>query len=515
MSRRLWLSTGLVSVASLLSRLLGVYRDHLYAVIFGAAGGSGIFSLDTYYAAFRIPDFLYSVLMYGAISAAFLPLFSAHKARGAHQEAWHFASAVLSLLTVIVICFAVVFGLFAGQIVPLLTPGFTGEKLAITVSLTRIMLFSTVFFSVSSLFQSVSNSFHRYLSYAIAPILYNLSLILSAWFFAPQYGVSALAWGVVIGAFLHMFVQLPTMYLCGFRFRLHFGWRRDDVRQLFFLTIPRVFGIVTSQVNVLVETIIASTLVAGSLTVFNYALNIQSLPVGMVGLAVSVVSFATFAEFAATKAYKDFLHTVTDRIQKILFLVVPAALGLFLLRDQVIQLIFVGGAFTPEDARVTADVLIFLLPGVIAQSLIPLLSRALYALNNTILPVLAGVLSLAVNVVVSLFVVYVLHFGIGGLALSNTIAAFVQIVALAFFFNWYFRRSSDGVLFRFFAWGKIAKIFSASAVMGVVVFFLSSTVFAMSAGLGWFALLGATLAVVCCGAGVYFGMHKLLRLAFK
>lgn len=515
MSRHLWFATGLVSIASLASRFLGVYRDHLYAVIFGAAGGSGIFSLDTYYAAFRIPDFLYSILMYGAISAAFLPIFSAHKAKGAHTEAWQFASAVLSLLTVIVIFCALIFGFFADTIVPLLTPGFTGEKLAITVFLTRIMLFSTVFFSISSLFQSVSNAFHRYLSYALAPVLYNFSLIVSAWFFAPQYGVYALGWGVVIGAFLHMFIQLPTMYFCGFRFRFHFGWRRSDVRRLFVLTIPRIFGTLTTHVNVLVETIIASTLAAGSLTVFNYALNIQSLPVGMIGLAVSVVSFATFTDFVATHAYRDFLHTIADRVEKILFLVIPAAVGLWLLRTHIIALIFVGGAFTIADADLTAAVLLFLLPGVIAQSLIPLFSRALYALNNTFLPVLAGIFSFVINVCLSVYFVYSIHFGITGLALSNTVAAFFQIVLLMFFFRWYFPRATGHSARHFFTWRPFFATLFASTVMGVAVFFANHFLTPFLNGVSWIALLGVTMSITFGGAGVYFMVHKLLLLAFR
>jgi len=201
----------LLGISNLLSRILGLVRDHLLGTTFGALSGSGLFDLDTYYAAFRLPDFLFNLLIYGTLSAAFVPIFVQYLKKDKIEEAWKFASSVMNIAIVLIFAVCAVVFIFAPWIVPVFVPGFGDERLALTIQLTRIILISPIFFTVSAVFQSIQNSFKTFFFYALAPLVYNLSIIGGIIFLSPRYGVIGVAWGVVAGSALHALVQVPSM----------------------------------------------------------------------------------------------------------------------------------------------------------------------------------------------------------------------------------------------------------------------------------------------------------------
>lgn len=416
----------LLGVSSLLSRLLGIYRDHLFANIFGAGKLIGIFDLDTYYAAFRIPDFLYNLLIYGTISVAFIPILTVYFKKKQEKEGWEFAGTVLNLLLILLLGVSFLVFIFAPYLVKVVVPGFTGEKLEITIKLTRIMLISPIFFGLSSIFQGIQNTFKSFFYFSLAPIFYNLSIIFSVLFLSERYGVYGITWGVILGAFLHFAVQCPKVFKLGFRFKWAFDYQREDVRKMARLVLPVIVGISVTQINLLVTTLIGSTLAAGSITIINYAFNLNSLPLGIIGISLAVAAFSTLSELAVEEDSKQFVQELKKRINQILFLIIPSMMGLFLLRFEIVSLILKGGEFGLKETVLTANTLAFLVIGLFAQSLIPLLARAFFAYHNTKTPVLIGVWAVVFNIAGSLFFTRVFNWGVYGLALAGSLASILN-----------------------------------------------------------------------------------------
>ncbi|MBN1258687.1 murein biosynthesis integral membrane protein MurJ, partial [Candidatus Peregrinibacteria bacterium] len=241
--------TMLLALSALFSRLLGVIRDHLLAKTFGATAGTGIYNLDTYYAAFRIPDMLYNLLIFGAISAAFIPIFTKYKKRDDMENAWGFASSMLHLMLMIILVASGLAYLFAPQLAHLVAGGFTDEAFGITVRLMRIMLLSPIFFTFSAVLVSLQDSFKTFFFRSLGPLFYNVGIIFGILYFGQKFGVVGVTWGVVIGAALQLIVQLPALLQVGYKHKWMLGWARTDVREAFRLMVPRVLGLSLTQLT--------------------------------------------------------------------------------------------------------------------------------------------------------------------------------------------------------------------------------------------------------------------------
>lgn len=415
----------ILGVASFVSRVVGLVRERVFTTTFGAGD-----TFDAFVAAFRVPDLVFNLVVVGALSAAFIPLFTEKlvEGKGGKSRAFDFSLVILHTLLLIVIVAMAGFGLFAHLLVPVMTPGFSGAKLELTITLARVMALQPILLAVSFVFSGVLNSFKRFMAYALAPILYNLGIVFGVVVLVPPLGAVGLAWGVVLGAVLHMLVQLPSMYAVGWRWRPVIAWRSADVRALWRMLIPRVLGLAAAQVNLMVVTVIGSTLLVGSISAFHLANNVQSLPVGMFGLAFAQAAFPTLAEMAARKQTREFLTTLTRTLRYILFFVIPFSVFFFLLRAQIIRVLFGDGAFDWEDTILTFETFGWLTLSIFAQATIPLLTRAFYVRQDTLTPVLASLLSIGINI--GLAVLLAPGWGVQGLALAFSAAAVVNWLLL-------------------------------------------------------------------------------------
>ncbi len=418
----------IISLAGVASRLLGILRDRILAGQFGAGD-----TLDAYYAAFRIPDLIYNLMIVGALSAAFIPVFTELIAEEKEAEAWKLSSGILSLQIIITGIVSVFLVIFSPQLMRLVTPGYTGSKFDLTVLLTRIMFLSPFLLGISGIFGGILVSFKKFLIYSLAPIFYNLGIIIGAVVFVRYLGPVGLALGVVLGAVLHMLVQFPAVKFSGFHFKLSFwqALKNPKVRKVLKLMIPRTLTIAVSQINFTIITIFASTLAAGSLAVFNFANNIQSAPLGLFGVSFSIAVFPTLSALATQKKTDKFVVAFARTFNQISFFVIPLSVFIIVLRAQTVRLILGSGKFNWDNTILTFQTLGLLAVSLFAQSLLPLLTRAFYAIQNTKTPLYIGIASEAVNLF--LVVVLIKSFGVFGLAVAFSVSSILNMVLLMIF----------------------------------------------------------------------------------
>ena len=426
------MAAALVGVSSLLSRLLGVLRDRILAGQFGAGE-----YLDIYYSAFRIPDMVYNLLILGALSAGFIPVFTglikdfkSYKSTGLFKylnlEAWDLANNLLNILMLFLVVLSLLGIVFAPSLVSLISPGFSPEAQKTTADLTRIMFLSPLFLGISGIIGGVLQSFKNFLIYSIAPIMYNVGIIIGALWLSPFMGISGLAWGVVLGAFLHMTIQIPVVYNLGWRYHFLIDWRNKNLIKIARMMVPRTLSLAISQINLVVITIIASELASGSLSVFNFANNLQSFPVGIFGISFAVAAFPALS--VAVHDNKKMVEHFSLATRQILFFILPATILLITLRAQVIRVILGTGSFDWEDTILTMDTLGFFALSLFAQAIIPLQTRVFYARQDSRTPFFIGLSVVIVNIFLSIWLAG--RMGVAGLALAFSISTILNFILL-------------------------------------------------------------------------------------
>jgi len=392
----------ILAVAALFSRLLGLFRDRLLAGRFGAGD-----ELDIYFAAFRLPDLIYNILIIGAISSTFIPVFAQYFKKD-DKEAWSLTGGLFNLVSLVLIVSGVILIFLAPLLISIIAPGFAGAKKEMTVLLTRIMFLSPLFLGLSSIFTSVLQYFHRFFVSSLAPIMYNLGIIFGILFFVPKWGLVGLAWGVVLGALLHFLIQLPSTIYSGFCFMKIPRFIHPGIKKIIKLMVPRTIGLAGSQVNFLVITALASTLASGSIAIFNLANNLQYVPIGIIGISFATAVFPRLARSFAEENRKEFSRNFSSTFSRTLYLVLPLTILIFLLRAQIVRIVLGTGQFNWMDTRLTAAALGIFSFGIFAQSLIPLVSRAFYSFHNTKTPVLISLWSIALNILGSFVFIWIL-----------------------------------------------------------------------------------------------------------
>ena len=485
-------AAGIVALGFIGSRLTGLLRSVAIAHAFGTDP-----ELSAYWVAFRLPDLVFQLLAGATLSAAFIPTFSRLRMRGGEYAAWRLASSVLNLVSAATVVIAALAFLLAPWIVPLLAPGLgeeTGrqsELRSLAVELTRLMLLSPIFFGLSGMVTGILNARQHFWAPALAPIVYNVAIIVAALAFAGSMGVRGLAGGVVLGSIGHLLVQLPALRGVGMHWQPTFEFDSPGVREVMRLMGPRMVGLAAAQFNFIVVLFFASFVSDEAISGVNYAFLLMMLPVGVVGMAISTAVFPTMAEQAAAQRLEALRESVGRSLRLILFLAIPASVGLMLLARPVVRLLLERGEFDAASTDIVAAALVVYSAGVFAHAAIEILSRGFYALADTRTPVTLAVLSVVLNV--ALCAALVAPFGVRGLAAASSISAIVEFVLLLQLLRGRLGGLERGSLRR-----SILRTCLASALMAEVLLILRWLLGA--AGVGSYEVAGAAVLTLLVGA---------------
>lgn len=449
-----------ISLMMLLSRILGLVKSRLLA---GAFGGGA--ELDIYFAAFRIPDFLFQLLVMGALSSSFIPVFSEYLQKKETPAAWDLARDVINSASLIFLFITVFIFLFTKNLCQIIAPDFAPWQLTKMVELVRVMMLGQFFLIISNFVTGILQSFKRFLISSLAPVFYNLGIIGATAIWSSKIGIMAPAIGVSIGCLLHLLIQIPLLFKLGFpkiSFRINF--RNKGLHEVTKLMIPRTLGLAVSQIDPTVDLILASA-ITGGVSVFNLALNIQSVPVGLFGFAIGTAALPTLSEQLGAENLEKFKKIFLNSLHQILFLTIPSSVFIIILRVPIVRLFLGTGKFDWQDTLTTALTLGFFALSIAAQSLVHLLARAFYALHNTKTPVYTGLISVATNVIFAIIFVKT-SLGIAGLALATSLANFINAGLLMFFLDRKVARfDRQKVLIPFF------KLLFTSFVMALSIYF--------------------------------------------
>ena len=407
-----------ISVAYLASRLLGFLRDRILFSHFGIGPET-----SAYYAAFRLPELLFTLLVSGAFAVAFIPVLTEHLAKDQKDTAWRVTSSLLNLLVVGTIIGSIIIILFAEPLTTLITPGFNAYTHSLAVDLTRIMAVTPVLFAVSSVLGSVQQAFNRFVFFALAGVMYNLGIIAGIVLFSNSLGIYGAAYGVLIGVTLQALLQWVGLYGLGFKYRPEISWHLKGVRQTLKLMVPRSIDQGIDQINYSVETIIGSTVSVGAIGQFSLANNLKNVPLVLIGSSIATAVFPKLSAHAAAGAREELVEVYVKTARLILFLAIPSALFAVVARGYIVRLLYGFGD------RATASTLGWFAGTIIFTSLFLLVSRVYFAMQDTKTPLYTSIGSIAINIALS--IILSRYYGVAGLAMSASIVAVLETTALA------------------------------------------------------------------------------------
>lgn len=510
----------IIGASAVLSRVLGLIRDRLLVSRFGLGD-----SLDAYYASFQVPNFLFALLVLGTLSVAFIPVFTGHLAKGKHEAAWRMTNSILSIIIVVMGGLCLVLSLGAAWLVPLIAPGFTGEKLELTVMLTRVMMLSPFFFALSAVLSSVLSSFKRFVTVSVAPMLYNASIIFGIAVLSKPFGIMGVAYGAIIGAVLHLSIQLPSVLALGWRGKFRLNVEDDGVREVGKLFLPRVFGIDISQISQFVGTAISTTFGMGIPAIFNLAMNIAGVPIGAIAIPFAIAAFPNLSEAIARGDREAFTNTFASTFRQILFFLFPLSAMAIVLRVHILRVVIGARGLSWDDTRLAAAAFALFVISLTLQGLTPLLARAFYALKNTWIPVLisAGAMTIQIAAIFGLKAwlesgsgastawIWLGLYGVDevrvlALPLAFSIASLAQVSMLIFLLRRKFGRIGGSGIFKAFG-----KFLIGSAVAAIVASMIVSPFVRTLDTRGFFPVLGDATLASAAGFAAYGLVLWLLK----
>lgn len=501
-------AAALVMAAFAVSRVLGLVRQ----IVFGAFFGTGA-EMDAYVAAVRIPDAIFLVVAGGALGSAFIPLFTGRLAREETASAWRLASAIITILTVILVPVSLVCVVAAPWLVDtFVAPALSTEVQARTVEVMRVMLIAPTIFGISGIAMGTLNAHQHFLLPAVAPIVYNLGLIAGGIVGGlTPVGAMGPAVGMVVGAIGHLAVQVPGLVRFGARFRPTLGRGDRGVREVGLLIAPRVLGMAAAQINIIVSSNLASRLGPGAISALDYAWRVMLLPQGVFAQAVGTAVFPTFSTQAALGERRALGTTLANALGMLVALTIPASVGLVLLGEPIIVVMFQRGAFDAASSEAVAWAVGFFALGLVGHSAPEVLGRAFYALQDTWTPALTAIAAVVLNgvlgVVLPRLMVAAGLMPLGGLALATALSALVEMAVLYVLIR---RRLGEfGVAA---LWGTALRVAIASSVMALILWLFLE--------LGptspyWQALLGVPIGVLVYVAVAWVLGVTQLKLALR
>ncbi len=454
----------IIMILTLASKILGVFRNWFLARYFGASG-----PLDAFNTAFVIPDLIANILITGALSAAFIPIFTEYLIKKKNEEAEIVASSVLNLILLIFAVFAVIVFIFPMQINHLfhirLAPPYDQQA----ADLMRIIIFGELLLIIGSFFTSVLQSYHRFLIAAVAPVVYNLGIIFGIVVLSRSFGILGVGLGVVIGAVCHVTIQLIAIKRLGFNYRQVLRFRNRDVQRILKLSLPRAIGVGVGQLEVVVNIILASTLAVGSIAILEFAADLQMLPISLFGVALATASLPTLSGEWAAERVEDFKKTFLNSLFQLLYLAVPASLILIVLRIPIVRLVLGSGLFDWAATVATATTVSYFAVGVFAQAGFLLVTKAFYAMHDTVTPLKVALGGLLVHVTIGSFFILgyskQLEIPVAYLGLTTSISGIFSFITLLFLLD---RKLGHFGMKQIFY--PTAKIVTASLVMAVFLY---------------------------------------------
>jgi putative peptidoglycan lipid II flippase len=499
-------AAGLISSLTLLSRIMGLVREQVFAALLGAG-----LHADAFLIGFRIPNLLRDLFAEGALSAAFIPTYARVAAERGREEAWRLGNRVLTLLAVILSIVVVAGIIGAWPLVAALAQGFdkVPGKAEVTVRLTRVMLPFLPLVSFAAVAMGMLNAEERYAAPALAPAMFNVVTILwglGLWALGLPPESVALGWaiGTLLGGAAQFLTQLPPLYREGWRFRPEWRPRDPGIRQIAALMGPATVGLAAVQVNILVNSKFASV-EPGAVAWLNYAFRILYLPIGLFGAAVGTIATTGLAKRAASGNMEGLRQTLRRSLSMLAFLTLPATAGLIVLREPIVRLLYQHGRFTPRDTHETGTAVLYYAIGLVAYAGVKVLAPAFYALGTPRVPLLGSVAAVATNLVLNLTLYPVL--GFRSVALGTSLGSVVNIVILAALFE----RRVGGLVSRPFLWG-VARMIVASGVMAAVVLLLARALEARVGASGLLAHAVVALGPVMLGGLLYLVAARAARV---
>ena len=416
---------GIVIVATVLCRILGLGREIVISNRFGA----GI-ETDAFFVAFMIPNLMRIFLGEGALNSAFIPIFTDFLAKNNKKKAEYFANNVLSIL-IIMLIIVIFLGIWAAPVlINIIAVGFKANpyKFELTVNLTRMMFPYIGFVAIAALFMGILNSFDHFLMPALSPAMLNISMILFAFLLSLKLGIFSLAVGVIIGGIGQFIIQIPELKKNKIKYKFLINLKDPGMKRFMKLLIPAVLGLAITQINVVVDKIIASHLIDGSISALYYANRLVQFPLGAFGIAISTAIFPTLSKFAAADNIAELKKTLLFGLKIMLMIIIPSSIGLMVLNKSIIRLIYEHGLFTKTASIMTADALLYYSIGLFAFTSVKLITMASYAMKDSKSPVKIGVYIVIINIILDLILVkYLAH---SGLALATSIASVLNMVLL-------------------------------------------------------------------------------------
>lgn len=507
-SVRLARSAGLIGAATMTSRLLGVVRETVFAALFGA----GV-QMDAYNVAVRIPNLLRDLFAEGAISAAFVPTFTRHLQERGRADAWRLGNIVVNSLVAVTFAVVVAGCLFARPIAHAFAPDYAAVpgKIELTALLLRIMLPFLLAVAVSVVMMGMLNSLRRFFVPALSPAMFNVATIASAFLIVPlmpRIGwppVAGIAIGTLLGGAGQVLLQWPALRREGWRYRPVFDRRDPRLREILGMMAPGTLGLAAVQVNVFVNTILATSQQTGAVSWLNYAFRLMYLPIGLFGVSIATAALPEISRYAASADVAGIRRTVSSGLRLMLMLNVPATVGLVVLAQPIVALLLQRGRFTAADSAATAAALVCYAPGLLGYSAVKIASPSFYALRDSRTPVFVSAAAVLVNIALNVTLVRVV--GYRGLAFGTAVAAILNAVLLL----WLLRNRLGGLDLRRVL-RALAKISVASFVMGLGVWLLRGWLERHVPGSS--TLLRAIRLGVSIGTGVVLlaAMARLLRI---
>ncbi len=498
-NRHIKISTAAALLAGsyFVSAILGLIRDRLLAARFGLTD-----TLDAYFAAFSIPDLVFYLLVSGALAVTFIPVLTERLVAGNHRSAWELSSSMLNFLAISTFLASILIFVFADPLMWAVAPKFDQARHDIAVSLARILAINPFLFSISSVFASMQQAFGRFFFFAMAPVVYNLGIIVGILGLSPSYGIEGVAVGAVVGAALQMGIQYLGLIGLGYTYQLRIFWKNRGFRQVLRLMMPRSIDEGVEHLSAVIERAIASGLAVGSIAAYQYAFNLKNLPITLIGATIATATFPRISEKAASGSTEALKKQIGETVRIMLWLVIPTAALFLILRGYIVRLLFGFGDPT------TASILGWFVGAIIFQCLIRLISRVFYAYQDTRTPLYTSIISLGINVVAALLFVKI--YGIRGLAMAQSLVAGIEALVL-----FGVMRSRLGAFINAKSVVNLVKIIFATLVASLVAYLMVRHAFPLISGeTGFWALapkfgiIGSVSVLTYLGVGWFIGLRE-------